>query len=141
MNFEIGQINHITFAVENIEKSIEFYEKVLKAKVLAKGEKLAYFEVAGIWIALNVEKNIPACERQQTYSHIAFSMTVSNQKKFIQHLELNDIEYSRGRPRDKREGQSVYLRDYDGHLFEFHSKTMTDRLKYYREEREEISVF
>jgi len=134
MSFEIKGLNHITFAVENIERSIEFYQTVLNAKLLARGKGLAYFDVAGMWIALNVEKNIPSIEREKTYTHISFSMTEEDQAKFMKHLEINEIEYQRGRSRNPREGHSVYVRDYDGHLFEFHNKTRKDRLDYYKEE-------
>lgn len=141
MNFEIKGINHITFAVENIDKSVVFYETVLNAKLLAKGEKLAYFDVAGIWIALNVEKNIPSIEREKTYTHISFSMSEEDQINFMKYLDLKEIEYEEGRSRNLREGRSVYVRDLDSHLFEFHSKTRKDRIDYYKEERADIDVF
>jgi len=140
MSFEIKGLNHITFAVENIERSIEFYKTVLNAKLLAKGIGLAYFDVAGIWIALNAEKSIPGIERERTYTHVSFSMSEEDQVKFMEHLEVKDIKYERGRSRNPREGQSVYVRDYDGHLLEFHNKTRKDRLDYYKEERSDIDI-
>ena len=141
MTFKIENINHITYTVENIEKSIEFYKNVLQGKLLAKGDKLAYFEIAGTWIALNTEKNIQAVDRQKTYTHLAFSMSQTDQEAFVKHLEKHKVNYTKGRPRATREGQSVYVRDYDGHLFEFHNRTLKDRLDYYREEREDIEVY
>ena len=140
MLFKVGAINHITFAVENITKSIDFYQTVLNAQLLAHGEDLAYFDVSGTWIALNVEKNIPGEKRQQTYTHVAFSMTEIDQEVIIKHLEKNEIAYTLGRPRNPREGHSVYVRDYDGHLLEFHSRSKKDRLEYYKEERPDITV-
>jgi metallothiol transferase len=140
MSFEIGTLNHITFAVENMERSIEFYQTVLNAKLLARGDKLAYFDVSGIWIALNLEQDIPSKERQRTYTHIAFTMSENDQEAFIKHLEENEIEYTRGRSRNIREGKSVYVRDYDGHLLEFHSRTRTDRLELYKDERHDIEI-
>lgn len=141
MKFEVGRLNHITFAVKNIEKSIEFYQSVFNAELLARGKDLAYFDISGIWVVLNVEKNIPSNERQRTYTHIAFSMTESDQEAFVKHLKTLNVEYTLGRTRNIREGLSIYVRDYDGHLFEFHSKERKDRLEYYKDEREDITVF
>jgi metallothiol transferase len=67
-------------------------------------------------------------------------MSENDQEAFIKHLEENEIEYTRGRSRNIREGKSVYVRDYDGHLLEFHSRTRTDRLELYKDERHDIEI-
>ncbi|MBF4694943.1 VOC family protein [Fusibacter sp. Q10-2] len=139
MKFE--GINHITFAVSDLKKSIEFYKIVFGDRLVAESEKLAYFDLDGVWFALNVEKNIKSQERQRTYTHIAFSMNLENQKKLKEKLANNGISFEDGRCRNSREGVSLYLRDYDGHLIEFHSSNLMDRLKYYSEEREDVKVY
>lgn len=141
MKYTISGINHITFAVEDLDKSIWFYQTVFGGEILAKGEKLAYFSISGIWIALNVEEKIPAPDRDRTYTHIAFTMSEADQIEFTKHLNHHQIDYTLGRSRNLKEGQSVYVRDYDGHLFEFHNKNEEDRLAYYLEERPDIKVF
>ena len=45
---KLNEINHITFSVSDLQKSIEFYKKVLGAKLLVEGETLAYFDLNGL---------------------------------------------------------------------------------------------
>lgn len=52
----IHGLNHLLFSVSDLEASIAFYEKVFGAKWLVKAEKTAYFDLNGIWLALNEEK-------------------------------------------------------------------------------------
>lgn len=52
----MNPMNHITFSVSDLEKSIAFYKDILNAKLLVKRDNLAYFDVDGLWLALNVEK-------------------------------------------------------------------------------------
>ncbi|WP_369673222.1 VOC family protein, partial [Enterococcus faecium] len=71
----IKGINHITYSVSNIAKSIEFYRDILGADILVESETLAYFNLGGIWLALNEEKNIPRSEIKYSYTHIAFTIS------------------------------------------------------------------
>lgn len=136
----IEGINHVTFSVSDLKKSINFYKVVFGDRLVAESEKLAYFDLDGIWFALNVEVEIKSTKRQKTYTHVAFSMSQENQQKLKAKLTDNNIIYEEGRQRNIREGSSLYLRDYDGHLIEFHNKTLEDRLKYYSEERDDVKV-
>ncbi len=137
---EILGLNHLTFAVEDLEKSIELYKVIFGDRIVARNEKLAYFDVNGLWIALNVENAIPSEDRDRTYTHVAFSMTKEDQVKLKKKLDSLNIPTKSGRTRNSREGQSLYLRDYDGHLMEFHDKNLSDRLSYYKDDRPDVDV-
>jgi metallothiol transferase len=128
----IGNINHFLFSVTDLEKSIEFYQNVFDAKLLVKGINLAYFDLNGIWMALNVEKDIPRNEIQYSYSHIAFTVKDEEFDTLFKKLETLGVNILPGRIRDERDKSSIYFTDPDGHKFEFHTGTLQDRLSYYK---------
>lgn len=67
-------LNHFLFSVSDLEKSIKFYQDVFDAKLLVKGRSTAYFDLNGMWLALNLERDIPRDEIRQSYTHVAFSI-------------------------------------------------------------------
>ncbi|WP_121615322.1 FosM family fosfomycin resistance protein [Virgibacillus halodenitrificans] len=132
---DIKGLNHFLFSVSNLEKSIAFYENVFDAKLLVKGKNTAYFDLQGIWLALNVEKDIPRYEISQSYTHIAFTIEEADIEKMYRKLVDLNVTILSGRPRDKKDKQSIYFTDPDGHKFEFHTGTLQDRIAYYKQEK------
>ncbi|MDR9748452.1 metallothiol transferase FosB [Paenibacillus sp. FSL F4-0087] len=136
----IQGINHLCFSVSNLERSITFYEQALGARIQVKGRKLAYFELAGLWIALNQE-DVIRNYTERTYTHIAFTVKEDEFDESVQQLRAAGAHILPGRPRDPKDASSIYFTDPDGHLFELHTGNMKQRLDYYREDKPHMTFY
>lgn len=137
----IKSLNHFLFSVSDLDISVEFYQKVFDAKLLVKGRNTAYFDFNGIWLALNVEKDIPRNEIKESYTHIAFTIVESEFDKMVEKLKELNVNLLPSRPRDEKDKKSIYFTDPDGHKFEFHTGTLQDRLEYYKCEKPHMEFF
>ena len=137
----IKGLNHFLFSVSDLENSIDFYKNVFDAKLLVKGRSTAYFDLNGMWLALNEEKNIPRNEISQSYTHIAFSIEEAEYDNLYEKLKGFNVNILSSRSRDERDKKSIYFTDPDGHKFEFHAGTLQNRLDYYKQEKAHMEFF
>ncbi|MBP2898878.1 metallothiol transferase FosB [Escherichia coli] len=133
-------INHFCFSVSNLDRSINFYSEVFGAKILVKGRKLAYFDLNGLWIALNQE-DVLRDPNNRTYTHIAFTIEKEDFEMIKAKLKNLNVEVLPGRARDERDKDSIYFLDPDGHMFEFHTGHLQDRLSYYKEAKDHMTFY
>lgn len=127
------KINHLTFSVSDLERSIVFYQSVLGAKLLLQSPTIVYFDLNGIWLALNEEKNIPRNEINHSYTHIALSITEQDIPIWQEKLQKHQVRILPSRGRSTDEKDSIYFTDPDGHKFEVHTGTMMDRIQFYKQ--------
>ncbi|WP_019413799.1 metallothiol transferase FosB [Paenisporosarcina sp. TG20] len=135
------KINHILFSVSDLSCSVEFYSNVLGAKLLVKGKTTAYFDLDGLWLALNEEPDFLLNEFRDSYTHMAFTITEFEFDNMLLNLQKLNVSILPGREREVRDKKSIYFEDPDGHKFEFHTGTLADRLVYYKEEMKHMEFY
>ncbi len=118
-------LNHITFAVSDLEKSFNFYRNILGLKAVARWNTGAYLLAGNIWIALVQDSSINGSIHQD-YSHIAFDCSPEEFARLKTSLsEYGCQEWSL----NQSEGDSFYFTDPDGTRLEIHVGTLESRLK------------
>jgi metallothiol transferase len=132
--FMIKGLNHITFSVSDINVSIAFYQQVFDAVLLWREEGMAYFDLAGLWLALNLQTDIPRGEIRRSYTHLAFTVSIEDLPRLEERLQQLGVAIQPGRSRELGEGHSLYFTDPDGHLLEFHAGDRETRLSAYRQD-------
>jgi catechol 2,3-dioxygenase-like lactoylglutathione lyase family enzyme len=120
---KIERIDHLNLTVADIDRSVEFYKRVLGMKAESMGEDRAalYFgqqkihlDVAGGTMAMSGEKRMPA--------HICF-ITETPMSEVAAHLETCGVPVRMQGPRAGAIGtiQSVYIDDPDQNSIEISS--------------------
>jgi metallothiol transferase len=137
----IQGINHICFSVSNLVESIKFYRDVLKGELLVSGKTTAYFDIGGLWVALNEEVNVPRTEIKYSYTHIAFSINENEFEEWYKWLQKHNVNILEGRKRSHQDKKSIYFTDPDGHKLELHTGTLNDRLDYYKKEKTHMTFY
>lgn len=129
-------ISHITFIVRDLERMASFLCQGLGAQEVydSAGENHSlsrekFFLLGGIWIAA-MEGESPS---QRSYHHVAFSVSDDELPRYQAKLEALGVDIRPPRARVEGEGQSLYVYDFDNHLFELHTGTLQQRLARYGE--------
>lgn len=119
-------LNHLTLAVSELARSVDFYHHLLGMRLHARWDNGAYLTCGDIWICLSVDeaRRVTSAE-QSDYTHYAFSIDEGELAAFITRLEQAGVVSWKV---NKSEGASYYFLDPDGHKLEAHVGDLAQRL-------------
>ena len=130
----IEGISHITFIVKDLERASTFFKSIFDAEeIYSSGDKTfssareKFFLISGQWIA--VMEGDPLSER--TYNHVAFKISDKEFDIYVEKVRAFGLDLKPPRQRVEGEGRSLYFYDFDNHLFELHTGTLSERLLRY----------
>ena len=131
----IHALSHLTFIVRDLDRAARFFCDGLGAHEVYDSaarnfsrSREKFFELGGLWlVAMQGE---PPAER--SYQHVAFAVSDGELPAYEARLRAIGADILPPRPRVEGEGQSLYVHDFDNHLFELHTGTLSERLARYR---------
>ena len=120
----IQGIDHVAFNVRDLNKSVEFYTKVIGLKITEREPSKAGIEyfldcgasLLGIIQAKDLSQSHPFAHEGLGANHFSFRVHSNDFEPMIKHLETNGvkIEYAKKRPKS----WSLYFYDLDGNKLE-----------------------
>lgn len=119
-------LNHLTLAVSDLARSVDFYHHLLGMRLHARWDNGAYLTCGDIWICLSVDEARQVTPADQSdYTHYAFSIDEGELAAFVTRLEQAGVVNWKV---NKSEGASYYFLDPDGHKLEAHVGDLAQRL-------------
>ena len=116
--------NHLTVAVTDLSRSVDFYSRLLNFRPVATWDVGAYLTLGELWLCLSLDER-SGSQSSSTYTHYAFSIQQSDIQEFRRKLQNNGVtEWQQNRS----EGDSFYFLDPDGHQLEAHVGSLSSRL-------------
>lgn len=130
----IEGVSHITFIVKDLEIATKFFKEIFEAEeVYSSGDdtfslsREKFFMIGGQWIAIMEGEPLPT----RTYNHVAFKIPEADFETYQARIQQLGVDFKPPRPRVEGESKSLYFYDFDNHLFEIHTGTLSERLERY----------
>lgn len=127
----VSGLNHLTFAVSDLDRSVAFYRDVLGCDLRAIWASGAYLEAGSLWLCLSLDQ-AARTRPHPDYTHAAFSVAVADFEALSERVRAVAPIWKENRS----EGASLYFLDPDGHRLELHLGTLENRLRHYRDRSE-----
>ena len=132
----IEGISHVTFIVRDLELATKFFKEIFEAEVVYSSgantfsiSREKFFLIGAQWIAIMEGDPLPT----RTYNHIAFKIAEADFETYQSRIRRLGVDFKPPRARVEGEGRSLYFYDFDNHLFEIHSGTLSQRLVRYKQ--------
>jgi lactoylglutathione lyase len=115
---KIYELNHVAVHVADVEKSCEFYRRVLHLEPISRPA----FSFPGAWFQLGSEQELHIIGDRSEPVHSNnrgnhFALRVDDLGPWEAHLQKLDVDYRERRQRPDGACQ-IFLRDPDGHVVE-----------------------
>ncbi|GMA97971.1 FosX/FosE/FosI family fosfomycin resistance hydrolase [Pelosinus sp. IPA-1] len=130
----IEGISHLTFIVKDLERATEFLTSIFDAKTIyTSGDKIfsltreKFFLINDLWICIMEGDSLS----DRTYNHVAFKISDDECDVYESRIRALGVDLKPPRPRISGEGRSIYFYDFDNHLFELHTGSLSERLTRY----------
>lgn len=130
----IEGISHLTFIVKDLNRASIFFKEIFDAEeIYSSGDKTfsltreKFFLVNGHWIVIMEGESLS----DRTYNHTAFKIADDDFDSYEEKVMKLGLDIKSPRSRIRGEGRSLYFYDFDNHLFELHTGTLSERLARY----------
>ncbi|MHB1957253.1 VOC family protein [Alicyclobacillus sp. ALC3] len=129
--YETKGFSHVTINVSNLEPSLRFYTGTLGMKLVHQGRQDAYLEWGTAWICLQERPELMSQQFQLGVDHVALYVTPAEFHSMVELLLEANTPIVRG-PVERGGGWIVNFLDPDGTQLEFHTGTLTERMKVWK---------
>lgn len=126
----ITGINHLTFAVRDLERSLAFYVQVLGLRPVACWDHGAYLQAGSLWVALTVDEQARSGPHPD-YTHTALAVRAEDFSGLETRIRASGAAIWQ---ENESEGRSLYFLDPDGHRLEIHVTGLAERLRAFEDE-------
>src|SRR4051812_39125905 len=122
----LQNLNHLTLAVSELERSFRFYTEVLGLQAHARWDGGAYLSAGTLWLCLSLDKARDAvAAAARDYTHYAFSIEAADLPALARKVAAAGVQVWKD---NASEGESLYFLDPDGHQLEAHAGDLASRL-------------
>ncbi len=122
MDFKPSGINHITIRVNEIERSEEFYGKILGFELVRKmGQSMAVYKIGkeDTLVIVEAETSYDPNSRDFRVDHFGFYLNSEDEvDEMATYLRNKEVTILSG-PANRKKGRFVFASDPDGNLIEF----------------------